>query len=99
MMIGNILDFWSSVRERCLESVFKTSLGLRPTAAVSGGAAGCCDPVSPAKAAALAIKISNENPRFIRFSQCRSRCVNHDESDPGMSVFLRNLTKGRLDIF
>ena len=70
MMIGNIFDFWSSVRERCLASVFTMSLGLRPTVAVSEGAAGSCNPVSPAKAAELAIKISNENIRFVRFSQC-----------------------------
>src|ERR1700677_2777637 len=73
MMTGNILAFWSSVRERCWASFFTTSLGLRPTVAVSEeGVAGSCNPVSPAKAAELAIKISNENIRFIGFSKSRS---------------------------
>src|ERR1700733_6270915 len=86
MMIGNIFDFWSSVRERRLASTFKTSLALRPTVAVSEGVGtGSCNPASPANATEPAIKISNENIHFISFSKCRSRCMNNDQSGPRLT--------------
>src|ERR1700689_3481159 len=90
MMIGNILDLWSSVRERRLASTFRTSLALRPTVPVSETVGtDSCNPASPAKATERAIKISNENIRFISFSKCRSRCMNNDQSGPRLTGGIR----------